>query len=65
MKKIAAVYLLLCLMFSVSAQHPDRCATMQADSALRAVKGLESLSDFENWLQAKIVQYKASAQYLM
>lgn len=64
MKKIAAVYLLLCLMFSVSAQHPDRCATMQADSALRAVKGLESLSDFENWLQAKIVQYKASAQYL-
>lgn len=43
--------------FSSYAQNAERCATMQADSALRArTVGGESLQDFENWLQQKMSQ---------
>ena len=56
---------LLCITANVSfAQQPlIRCETMEADSALRAAHSLESLPDFENWLQAKIAAYRASAEY--
>ncbi|MES2622301.1 MAG: M43 family zinc metalloprotease, partial [Bacteroidota bacterium] len=54
-------YLFLCN--TLSAQQVIRCGTMQADSMLRASKSLESLNDFENWLQAKIATYKVSPQY--
>lgn len=50
--------------FSSIAQTVNRCGTMEADSLLRASQSLESLQDFENWLQAKIQQYKQSPEYL-
>lgn len=50
------------LMFSYS-QQLVRCSTMEDDSVLRVTKGLQSLDDFENWLQARIAIYKASPEY--
>src|SRR4051812_31600172 len=60
------LFTLLFLLYSVHccfAQQLIRCQTMEVDSALRASHSLESLNDFENWLQAKIAVYKASPQY--
>lgn len=46
--------LLLCSVF-IYAQNSERCATMQADSILRAKNpGTQTLQDFENWLQQKM-----------
>ncbi|MFN8277093.1 MAG: PKD domain-containing protein [Chitinophagales bacterium] len=48
----------LFLTVAVQAQHPIRCATMEDDSIRRLQPGSESMADFENWLQAKIVKFK-------
>src|SRR5688572_4845811 len=62
MKKICALTLVSLLTCSLIAQKPERCSTMQVDSALRARHSLESLDDFENWMQAKLRLYKESPQ---
>ena len=64
MKKLLLSGVLCVLTFSLFSQQLVRCNTMQNDSVLRAQPGAESMQDFENWLQAKIVQYKTSAAYL-
>lgn len=62
-KQFAFSFLLLTFSISSYSQQVVRCTTMEDDSALRAAKGLESLQDFENWLQARIAVYKASPEY--
>jgi hypothetical protein len=62
-KQFAFSFLLLSFSISTYSQNVVRCTTMEDDSALRAANGLESLQDFENWLQAHIAIYKASPEY--
>lgn len=65
MKQLFALCLtFVTLPFFINAQQVQRCSTMQADSSLRAKHSLESLDDFENWLQVKVAEYKASPAYL-
>ncbi len=63
MKYLLPLFSFLMLVQFAEAQRPIRCYTVEADSALRAEKHLESQQDFENWLQAKIALYKASPAY--
>ncbi len=62
MKKIFVSIFVSLVFLSTFAQQDVRCNTMHADSVLRAKHSLESLVDFENWLQAKMALYKASHQ---
>jgi hypothetical protein len=63
MKKFS--FLILCSLFAATAfsQQVVRCSTMEDDSVLRASKGLETLNQFESWLQTRIAAYKASPEY--
>lgn len=65
MKKFSLLFSFSLLVFFAVAQHQHtvRCSTMEDDSILRATKGLESLQDFESWLQTRIAAYKASPEY--
>jgi zinc-dependent metalloproteinase lipoprotein len=63
MKKFKVLLILSLVSTFVFSQNLIRCETMEADSVLRAKNHLESLDDFENWLQYKIQQYKQSAAY--
>ncbi|MCW5907389.1 MAG: PKD domain-containing protein [Chitinophagales bacterium] len=64
MKKFLVSLLLLVTAAISPAQQTIRCSTMEDDSILRAQHNLESLQDFENWLQQQIAVYKASDKYL-
>lgn len=54
---------ILSLMFNqLNAQQYDKCATMEADSMLRAkVPGAPTLADFEQWMQVKTAEFKRNS----
>lgn len=63
---LATLALLVCTtVFAQQERTPDgkiRCATMEADAALRAANPkLGSLDDLERWLQPKVAAYKQNA----
>lgn len=65
MKQLIALCLsVLTLPFIINAQQVQRCNTMPMDEKLRHRHSMESLDDFENWMQVKVTAYKASPAYL-
>ncbi len=60
MKRILSIAFALSIISNSIGQTPRKCATMEVDAARRASYSTESLTDFENWLQAKIAQHNAN-----
>ncbi len=57
-KFLCSIAALFTLLFNVNAQ--EKCATMYMDSLRRVEQGTESLTDFENWLQALMAKNYAN-----
>lgn len=62
-KKLLFIWFTVISLTTTAQQNLVRCSTMEDDSMLRASRPMESMADFENWLQAKIALYKNSDEY--